>query len=158
MQLRPALPANPNALDIGPEPANPATPPARPVVRVPRLKVLLLDDQEDFRDVIRDYLVSRCYQVTEVSNGAEGLREVMRETYDLIICDMMMPKVGGEMFYWAVTRVRPAARLRFVFITGYQNDPKVEHFFRRVQATVLVKPFKLDDLNASLLDVDRKLR
>ena len=48
--------------------------------------------------------------------------------------------------------------MRFVFITGYQNDPKVEHFFRRVQAAVPVKPFKLDDLNASLLDVDRKLR
>ena len=149
---------NPSPIEIDPVPANPPAPGVRPVERVSRLKVLLLDDQEDFRDVIRDYLVSRCYKVTEVSNGAEGLREVMRHTFDLIICDMMMPKVGGEMFYWAVTRVRPAARLRFVFITGYQNDPKVEHFFRRVQSTVLVKPFKLDDLNASLLDVDRKLR
>ena len=138
--------------------------PVAPVIEPPPprsdapLKVLLLDDQEDFRDVIRDYLVSRLYRVTEVSNGAEGLRAIMRETYDLIICDMMMPKVGGEMFYWAVTRVRPAARLRFVFITGHQNDPKVDHFFRRVQATVLIKPFKLEDLNASLLDIDRKLR
>lgn len=149
---------NPNPIEIDPADACPPAPEVRPREGPSRLKVLLLDDQEDFRDVIRDYLISRCYKVTEVSNGAEGLREVMRETFDLIICDMMMPKVGGEMFYWAVTRVRPAARLRFVFITGYQNDPKVEHFFRRVQATVLVKPFKLDDLNASLLDVDRKLR
>ena len=123
-----------------------------------KLKVLLLDDDEDFRDILRDYLVSRLYKVTEVGNGVEGLREIMRETFDLIVCDMMMPRVGGEMFYWAVTRVRPAARLRFVFITGYQNDPKVEHFFRRIQATVLVKPFKLEDLNSCLLDVDRKLR
>ena len=123
-----------------------------------KLKVLLLDDDEDFRDILRDYLVSRLYKVTEVGNGAEGLREIMRETCDLIVCDMMLPRVGGEMFYWAVTRVRPAARLRFVFITGYQNDPKVEHFFRRIQATVLVKPFKLEDLNSCLLDVDRKLR
>lgn len=125
---------------------------------VQKLKVLLLDDQEDFRDVVRDYLISRFYQVTEVSNGAEGLRAIMSDTFDLIICDMMMPKVGGEMFYWAVTRVRPAARLRFIFITGYQNDPKVDHFFRRIQATVLLKPFKLEELNRSLLDVDRKLR
>jgi CheY-like chemotaxis protein len=125
---------------------------------VQKLKVLLLDDQEDFRDVVRDYLISRFYEVTEASNGAEGLRAIMRDTFDLIICDMMMPKVGGEMFYWAVTRVRPAARLRFIFITGYQNDPKVDHFFRRIQATVLLKPFKLEELNASLLDVDRKLR
>ena len=147
-----------------PEPLDLAPPsPTAPVIQPPPradapLRVLLLDDQEDFRDVLRDYLVSRLYKVTEVSNGAEGLRAIMRETFDLIICDMMMPKVGGEMFYWAVTRVRPGARLRFVFITGHQHDPKVDHFFRRVGATVLVKPFKLDDLNASLLDIDRKLR
>ena len=143
-------------LSPGSTPAPKVEPP--PERQAHALKVLLLDDQQDFRDVIRDYLVSRFYRVTEVSDGAQGLRAIMRETYDLIICDMMMPKVGGEMFYWAVTRVRPAARLRFVFITGHQNDAKVDHFFRRVQATVLLKPFKLEDLNASLLDIDRKLR
>ena len=141
----------------------PTLPPAPRIVPTPKraapaLKVLLLDDQEDFRDVIRDYLISRFYKVTEAGNGAEGLRSIMRDTFDLIICDMMMPKVGGEMFYWAVTRVRPAARLRFVFITGHHHDPKVNHFFRRIEATVLLKPFKLEDLNASLLDIDRKLR
>lgn len=138
-------------------PVAPISAPVRPA-NVPALKVLLLDDQEDFRDIVRDYLISRFYKVTEVSNGAEGLRAIMRESFDLILCDMRMPKVGGEMFYWAVTRVRPAARLRFVFITGYQNDPKIEHFFRRIQATVLLKPFKLEELNRCLIDVDRKLR
>ena len=145
-------------LDLSPDtPDTPSVELSPPPDR-PALKVLLLDDQEDFRDIIRDYLVSRFYQVTEVSHGADGLRAILQDTFDLIICDMMMPKVGGEMFYWAVTRVRPAARLRFVFITGHQNDPKVNHFFRRIQATVLLKPFKLEDLNASLLDIDRKLR
>ena len=151
---------NPTSPTLDMAPTGPAAPQIEPPASrdLPALKVLLLDDQEDFRDVIRDYLVSRFYKVTEVSNGAEGLRAIMRDTFDLIICDMMMPKVGGEMFYWAVTRVRPAARLRFVFITGHHNNPKIDHFFRRVQATVLLKPFKLEDLNASLLDIDRKLR
>ncbi len=145
-------------LDLSPDTPDTPSVELSPTPDRPALKVLLLDDQEDFRDIIRDYLVSRFYQVTEVSNGADGLRAILQDTFDLIICDMMMPKVGGEMFYWAVTRVRPAARLRFVFITGHQNDPKVNHFFRRIQATVLLKPFKLEDLNASLLDIDRKLR
>lgn len=142
-----------------PSSALPPPPADQPqMAKVEALKVLLLDDQEDFRDTMRDYLISRFYKVTEASNGVEGLREIMRDTFDLIVCDMKMPKLSGEMFYWAVTRVRPAARLRFVFITGYQNDPTVVHFFRRIQATVLYKPFKLEDLNACLLDVDRKLR
>ncbi len=149
-------PPAPHDLDSAPTAALDA-PPVRDYKKHP-LKVLLLDDQEDFRDIIREYLVTRLFVVTEASNGAEGLRAILREAFDLIICDMMMPKVGGEMFYWAVTRVRPAARLRFIFITGHQSNPVVQHFFKRINATVLVKPFKLDDLNTSLLDVDCKLR
>lgn len=148
----------PQTLEIGED-----RPPAR--IELPQnygstsaQRVLLLDDREDFRDVIEDFLVSRLYQVTGVSNGVEGLREVMKDTFDLIICDMMMPKLGGEMFYWAVTRVRPAAGLRFIFFTGHQNDPKIQSFFKRVNATVLIKPFKLDALNSAILDVLNKLR
>jgi CheY-like chemotaxis protein len=121
-------------------------------------RVLLLDDRDDFRDVLREYLESRLYEVTAVSNGVEGLREIMKDTFDLIVCDMMMPQLGGEMFYWAVTRVRPAARLRFIFFTGHKNDPKIQAFFQRVNATVLIKPFMLDALNAAILDVLKKLR
>ena len=121
-------------------------------------RVLLLEDRADFREVLEEYLVSRLYNVTAVSNGAEGLREIMKEPFDLIVCDMLMPQVGGEMFYWAVTRMRPAAGQRFIFFTGHQNDPKIQAFFQRVNATVLIKPFKLDALNSAILDVLTKLR
>jgi CheY-like chemotaxis protein len=121
-------------------------------------RILLLEDRDDFREVLRDHLVSCSYQVTAVRSGVEGLREIMKSTFDLIICDMMMPQVGGEMFYWAVTRVRPAARQRFIFFTGYQNNPKIKFFFQRVNATVLIKPFKLATLDATIRDVLRKLR
>ncbi len=122
-----------------------------------RKNALLLDDLDDFRGVLEEYLVSQNYQVTSVRNGAEGLREIMKDGFDLIVCDMMMPQVGGEMFYWAVTRVRPAARLRFLFFTGHQNDPKIRSFFQRVSATVLIKPFPLAALDAAILAVRRKL-
>ena len=123
----------------------------------PASRVLLLDDRADFRDVIGEFLTSRLYTVTAVSNGAEGLREIIKAPFDLIICDMMMPQVGGEMFYWAVTRMRPAAGLRFIFITGHQSDPKIQSFFRRISATVLIKPFPLDALSATIREVTKKL-
>jgi DNA-binding NarL/FixJ family response regulator len=81
----------------------------------------------------------------------------MKRPFDLIICDMMMPRMGGEMFYWAVTRIRFAARQRFIFFTGHKNHPAIEFFFRRVKATVLYKPFKLAALDAAIRDVFRKL-
>ena len=120
-------------------------------------KVLLLEDREDFREVLRDHLVSRFFQVTSVPSGVEGLREIMKGAFDLIICDMMMPKMGGEMFYWAVTRVRPAARQRFIFFTGHKNNPPIDFFFRRIKATVLFKPFKLSELDSAISSVLRRL-
>jgi len=123
----------------------------------PTLKVLLLEDRDDFREVLRDYLVSCGYQVISVKSGVEGLREIMKQPFDLIICDMMMPQIGGEMFYWAVTRVRPAAGQRFIFFTGHKNNPPIEFFFQRVNATVLFKPFKMSALDSAIRDVFRKL-
>ncbi|MEP7014643.1 MAG: response regulator [Verrucomicrobiota bacterium] len=125
---------------------------------VPAQRILLLEDRDDFREVLQDHLVSGSYQVTSVRSGVEGLREIMKDTFDIILCDMMMPQVGGEMFYWAVTRIRPAAGRRFIFFTGHQNNPTIEFFFKRVNATVLIKPFKLKDLDFAIRDVFRKLR
>ena len=123
----------------------------------PTRKVLLLDDRDDFREVLRDYLVSGGYEVTSVNSGVEGLREIMKQPFDLVICDMMMPQMGGEMFYWAVTRVRPAAGQRFIFFTGHKNNPAIDFFFQRVNATVLFKPFKMSALDAAIRDVFRKV-
>jgi CheY-like chemotaxis protein len=123
----------------------------------PARKVLLLDDRDDFRDVLREHLISRAFQVTSVSSGVEGLRAILERAFDLIICDMMMPRMGGEMFYWAVTRMRPATAQRFIFFTGHRANPAIDLFFRRVNATVLFKPFKLSMLDATIHDVLRKL-
>ena len=121
-------------------------------------KVLLLEDRDDFRDVLHDYLAFRNYEVTSVPSGVEGLREIRNGAFDLIICDMLMPAVGGEMFYWAVTRARPATARRFIFFTGHKNNPSIEFFFRRVDAAVLIKPFKLTALDSAIDNVLHKLR
>ena len=126
-------------------------------VAVATHRVLLLEDRDDFREVLRDHLGSRLFQVTSVPSGVEGLREIMKGAFDLIICDMKMPRMGGEMFYWAVTRIRPATAQRFIFFTGYPNNPAIEFFFKRVNATVLLKPFKLKELDSTIDDVLRKV-
>jgi CheY-like chemotaxis protein len=124
----------------------------------PAQRVLLLEDRGDFREVLRDHLVARSFQVTSVQSGVEGMFEIRKGAFDLIICDMMMPRMGGEMFYWAVTRIRPATARRFIFFTGHRNNPALEFFFQRVKATVLTKPFTLKALDSTIRDVFRKLR
>jgi CheY-like chemotaxis protein len=130
---------------------------ARDELSGPTRSVLLLEDRDDFREILRDHLAFRFFQVTSVPSGVEGLREIRNGAFDLIICDMMMPGMGGEMFYWAVTRTRPATAQRFIFFTGHRNNPAIEFFFKRVNATVLIKPFSLRALDSTISDVLRRV-
>ena len=53
--------------------------------------------------------------------------------------------------------MRPATARRFIFFTGDRNNPAIEFFFKRVNATVLIKPFNLKALDSTIRDVLRKL-
>ena len=109
-------------------------------------KVLLLEDDEQFEQMLKDFLESHDFDVTAVKNGAEGVREVMTSDYTVIVCDMMMPTLPGDMFYRAVERAKPHLCKKFIFITGYKGDAKINDFIKRIDGTMLNKPFHVDDL------------
>jgi DNA-binding response OmpR family regulator len=109
-------------------------------------KLLLLEDDDTFQDIIRDFLVSHGYDVVAVKNGVDGVREIMASDFEVIICDMMMPNLPGDMFYLAVERMRPHLCSRFIFITGLRDGCKVTDFVKKVNGTILHKPFHVDDL------------
>jgi DNA-binding response OmpR family regulator len=108
--------------------------------------ILLVDDDVDLAQALKGLLEARNYLVTTVSNGAEALREVMEMDYDVIVCDMMMPEMPGDMFYLAVQKTKPAMAGRFLFITGHGDNPKVDAFLKRNEGLVIYKPVKTDEL------------
>jgi DNA-binding response OmpR family regulator len=112
--------------------------------------VLLLDDDIDLADTLKALLETRNYIVTVVNNGVDGVKEVMAMDFDVIMCDMMMPKMAGDMFYTAIERTKPHLLRRFVFITANSDDPKVMDFLRRAECPVLYKPVMLDELIRSI--------
>lgn len=109
-------------------------------------RILLLEDDDQFSEIIQSFLESNFYEVVAVRNGVEGVREVIKSNFDVIVCDMMMPTLPGDMFYYAVERMRPHLASRFIFITGLRGNPKVNDFIKRVNGTILAKPFHVDDL------------
>ena len=98
----------------------------------------------------------RNFDVTTVNNGAEGLHEIMKAEFDVIICDIMMPRMAGDMFYLAVEKTKPHLCNRFLFITGHMKNPKVDIFLKKVGRLVLVKPVEIDQLVAAISYVLRK--
>jgi DNA-binding response OmpR family regulator len=118
--------------------------------------ILLLEDDEMLKGIIKEFLESNFYDVVAVTNGVEGVRAVLKAEFDVIICDMMMPKLPGDMFYTAVERMRPHLCKRFIFITGHRGNPKVTDFIKRVGGTMLAKPFHMDDLLEAIAFVQVK--
>lgn len=108
--------------------------------------ILLLDDDIELADTLKALLESRNYVVTTVKNGVEGLHEVMAFDFDVVMCDMMMPAMPGDMFYLAVQRTKPYLCKRFIFITGYGDNPKINEFLKKSNAPVLMKPVGTEEL------------
>jgi len=109
-------------------------------------RILLLEDDPAFKEIIKDFLTDCGFTVVAVQNGVEGVHEVMGNDFEVILTDMMMPTLPGDMFYRAVERMRPHLCDRFVFMTGHRGAGKVNEFISAVNGTILTKPFHVDDL------------
>ncbi len=121
-------------------------PSSSPETRLEIKSILLLDDDVELADTLKALLETRNFVVTTVRNGVEGLREVMALDFDVIMCDMMMPTMPGDMFYTAVQRAKPQLCDRFIFITGHSDKPNVNDFLKRINALVLTKPVNTEEL------------
>ncbi len=108
--------------------------------------ILLLDDDVELADTLKLLLESRNFIVTTAHNGVGGLREAMGMDFDVIICDMMMPTMPGDMFYLAVQKVKPHLCARFLFVTGNGDDPRTNDFLQRADGLVVFKPVPSDEL------------
>lgn len=118
--------------------------------------VLLLDNDKELTDSLRTLLEARNFVVTIVNNGADGLREILGMDFDAIICDLMMPQMPGDMFYLAVKRTKPYLCPRFIFITGYGGNPRVERFLSKAEGSVIIKSVLIEDLAKAIDEIIAK--
>ena len=125
-------------------------------VLYPTKSILLVEDDTAFAEVVKEYLETYGYSVTIAADGVQGLKWAMEKDFDVVLCDLLMPNLPGDMFYVAVERVRPKLAKRFIFITGHQNNPKISEFVKKVRALTLFKPFEMHLLNETIQDALRK--
>jgi DNA-binding NtrC family response regulator len=120
--------------------------------------VLLVEDDDEFTEMLKGVLEVNGYRVITAKDGVEGLKKVMADDYEVILCDLMMPNLPGNMFYMAVEKTKPAMAKRFIFMTGHKADPKMSAFLKQTRALALFKPFQMHDLLEYMKAVVRKNR
>ena len=119
---------------------------SRPQNSIDIKSILLVDDDQDLADTLKELLEARNFIVAVQPNGAAALREVQASDSDVIVCDMLMPKMAGDLFYLAVKKIKPELADRFVFVTGHADNPKVEGFLNSINALVVFKPVLTEEL------------
>ena len=108
--------------------------------------VLLVEDEESVRELVRVTLASRGYNVLEAENGECGLRiaEGFKEHIDILITDVMMPGIGGRELARKLLVLRPG--IGVLYLSGYTEDAVVTHGVVGPSTAFLQKPFTLQNL------------
>lgn len=118
-----------------------------------RLRVLVVDDEPHILHYMQATLESWGHEVVLASDGSQALKRALTQPFDLIICDLRMPRLGGREMYQTLSQMHPAVAGRMVFATGDTVRGDTLQFLERLGRPFLQKPFKLDELRRVLADV-----
>ncbi len=111
----------------------------------PRRRVLVVDDETAVLRSLRRLLELR-YGVEMASGVEDALVRMEGQTFDLVLCDVMMPAGGGERLYRTLLGRSPDAARRIVFFTGGAVTDAARQFLHNQPQPILYKPLDLDQL------------
>ena len=110
-----------------------------------KLKILVVDDELGWRDLLSLELSSEDCQVTTVSNADEAFKLLQTQSFDLIITDARMPgPLDGIDLIQTYRREHPTQKA--IFITGYAVEEKIEQALQEGTVLCLKKPFQSEEL------------
>ncbi len=109
-----------------------------------KIKILIAEDDIDLGHLLCQYLRLNDFEVHRVFDGDEAISELKQNHYDIVIIDVMMPKVDGFTFAQHLTKQYP--NLPFLFVTARKLKEDVLQGLKLGADDYIVKPFDADEL------------
>jgi CheY-like chemotaxis protein len=117
------------------------------------LRVLVVDDEPHILHYMRATLESWGHTVEVASDGTEAVERALVIPFDVIICDLRMPRLGGREMYNNLARQYPDIARRVIFATGDTVRGDTLQFLEQLGRPFLHKPFTLAELRTVLGNV-----
>jgi CheY-like chemotaxis protein len=116
----------------------------RPLVTTQeRGKILIVEDEPVVAHLL-ERVLSREHHVERATDGVDALARLrLDQDYDIVLCDMMMPRMNGMELFERIAGAYPKLASRFVFMTGGATRPDVQAFLDSVPNEKLYKPFSV---------------
>jgi len=112
--------------------------------------VLVIEDEAPLRANLVRILSAESYRVVAAADGEEGIQRVTEERPDLVICDILMPRVDG-FGVLAALRSRPeTATIPFIFLTASADKDDLARGLKSGANEYVTKPFKIAGLLAAV--------
>lgn len=108
------------------------------------LRILVVDDEPNVRDVLRDVCSRFGHLVTACNGGKEAIAEASRQQFDAAFVDLKMPGMNGSEVLKALRRLLPAAT--FVMITAYAESELVDESLENGAFICLSKPLSIAEI------------
>ena len=109
------------------------------------LQILIIDDDDGFRDVLSGFLESRHFRVSQASSGKEGLALLNTETPDIVFLDVYMPGMTGLEVLPAIKKRAP--QVKVIMMSGYGTEEIAREAIDLGADDFLNKPIELDHLD-----------
>jgi DNA-binding response OmpR family regulator len=116
-------------------------------------RILLVDDEERIRDMIKEYTSLEDYDIDEASNGIEALDLFKKHKYSLIILDVMMPKIDG---YTVCREIRKTSSVPVIMLTARGEEYDKLFGFELGVDDYIIKPFSPKELLARMKAIIRR--
>jgi len=107
-------------------------------------KILIVDDDKELRTNLSEIMTGGGYEVAAAASGSEAVEKATVEYFDLVLLDLVMPKMSGSDVLVALRTVSP--RSRVIMITAFATIDNAVDAIKRGASDYVAKPFKIDDL------------
>lgn len=110
-------------------------------------RILVVDDEQGIRDIIKEYVVREDYEIVEAADGVEALNSMKSQEFSMVILDIMLPKLDG----WTVCReIRKISDLPIIMLSARGEEYDKLFGFELGIDDYLVKPFSPKELLARM--------
>lgn len=103
-------------------------------------KILIVDDEQDLRDLLDNYLTNEGYEVSKAGDGVEALSLFSKYTYDLVVLDIMIPKIDG---FGVCEVIKKQSNVPVVFLSALNDEGSQIKGYDKSADDYVTKPFSM---------------
>ncbi len=115
-------------------------------------RILVVDDEEGIRAMLAEILIADGHVVEQAADGREALERLREAEYDLVISDLIMPRLDGPGLYEELCRRDPKMARHLVFITGDTLSTAARAFLQQVDRPAIEKPFVPNEVRRAVAE------